>query len=65
MPAARMDKLIWIFIFGGMIAIGLGLAVARSDDTLGWLFMVAGAVLVLAGATLIWQRSRSRSRGGR
>jgi sulfite exporter TauE/SafE len=62
-----MDKLIWICIFGGMIAVGLGLAIARSDDTLGWLFMAAGVVLVVVGATMVWlrSRSRSRSRGGR
>jgi sulfite exporter TauE/SafE len=60
-----MDKLIWIFIFGGMIAAGIGVSVLRSDDTLGWLFIAAGVLLVAVGAAMIWLRSRSRARGAR
>jgi sulfite exporter TauE/SafE len=65
MPVARMDKLIWILIFGGMIAAGIGVSVARSDDTLGWFFIAAGLLLVAVGAVMIWLRSRSRARGMR
>ncbi len=61
MLTERADKLIWIFMFAGLAGLGLGVSVARSDDMLGWVFMIGGVVLMLAGATLLWRRSRARS----
>ena len=60
MSIARVDQLVWVLIFGGMIVFGLGLSVGHSDDTLGWGFMVFGALLVVAGAVLVWVRSRMK-----
>ena len=55
---ARVNSWVWALIYGGMAVFGLGLAVGSSDDTLSWGFIGFGAVLVLAGVTLIWVRSR-------
>ena len=55
---ARVNSYIWALIYGGMAVFGLGLSVGSSDDTLSWGFIGFGAVLVLAGVTLIWVRSR-------
>jgi hypothetical protein len=58
MRAARVDVLVWVLIFGGLLVAGLGLAVQRADDVLGWVIVVVGAVLAAAGAVLVWVRSR-------
>jgi protein-S-isoprenylcysteine O-methyltransferase Ste14 len=59
MSILRMDQLIWVFIFVGLFVGGLGLSIARSDDTLGWSIGGAGALLFVAGAAMLWARSRS------
>jgi hypothetical protein len=61
MLTERADKLIWIFMFAGLAGLGLGASVARSDGMLGWVFMIGGVVLMVAGATLLWRRARERS----
>jgi hypothetical protein len=61
MLTARVDKLIWISLFAGLVGLGLGVSVARSDGTLGWVFMAGGVVLMVVGTTLLWRRSRERS----
>jgi len=55
---ARLDALIWVLIFGGLLTFVLGLAVARSDATLGWIIGSVGGVLALTGGVLIVVRSR-------
>ena len=62
MSTERAEKFIWPLLFAGLFVGGLGFAVARSDDTLGWVFNLIGVVLMLAGATLLWLRSRARSK---
>jgi predicted membrane channel-forming protein YqfA (hemolysin III family) len=61
MLTERADKLLWIFLFVGLAGLGLGVSVARSDGMLGWAFMLGGGVLMLAGAAILWRRSRARS----
>ena len=61
MLTERADKLIWVFLFAGLAGLGLGISVARSDGTLGWVFMLGGGVLMVAGAAILWRRSRTRS----
>ena len=36
MKATTIDKLIWIFLYGGLLGVGLGLSISRSDAALGW-----------------------------
>jgi len=64
MSAAAVEKLIWVLVYGGLLLVGLGIAVRRSEATLGLGMIVFGAVDALIGAVLIWVRSRMKSGGG-
>lgn len=59
-PHARLEKWIWILIYGGLFLITLGIATGRIDDTLGWLIGVPGAIAAVVGAVLIYMRSRMK-----
>ena len=54
----RVQAAIWPLIYGGMALAALGLALQRERAGLGWAFIVAGGCAVLAGAVLVWVRSR-------
>ena len=60
MKAARIEAWVWVLVYAGLAAFGVGLAVQRSDDSVGWSIAVGGALLVVAGALLVWIRSRMR-----
>jgi uncharacterized membrane protein HdeD (DUF308 family) len=55
---ARLDKLIWTFIFGGLLGVVLGLSVGQSDPELGPVFVLVGLLFVAFGASLIYLRAR-------
>ena len=55
---ARLHNIIWTLIFGGLLTLVLGLFVEKTDDTVGWLMVVAGAVASAVGCVLIYVRSR-------
>ena len=54
---ARLHKIIWTLIFGGLITIILGIFVQRAGDAMGWMMVVAGGVLTAIGMVLIYVRS--------
>ncbi len=54
---ARLHKIIWTLIFGGLLVLILGIFVGRVDDIVGWLMIAAGGVLVVIGVVLIYVRS--------
>lgn len=54
---ARLHKIIWALIFGGLLTIVLGIFVGKSDDATGWITVAAGCVLTAIGAVLIYVRS--------
>jgi hypothetical protein len=58
---ARLQSLIWVLIYGGLLTLVLGLSVRRSDDTLGWSMIAAGAVVAAIGFALIYVRSRMKT----
>jgi len=58
MRAATLDKLIWVFIYGGLLALCLGLFVRRDIASLGVGIMIGGAVVAALGVVLVWVRSR-------
>lgn len=58
---ARLQQLIWILIYGGLLTLVLGLSVQRMDDALGWSMVVAGSVVAAIGVVLIYVRSRLTS----
>ena len=58
LTAARLDALVWSFIYGGLIAAGIGIALTRSGESYGAAVIVAGALLAVIGGFLVWVRSR-------
>ena len=54
---ARLHKLIWTLIFGGLLTIILGIFVGKADDAIGAIMVVTGGVLTVIGAILIYVRS--------
>ena len=39
---ARLHKIIWTLIFGGLLTLVLGIFVAKTDDAIGWMMIAAG-----------------------
>ncbi len=58
MKPAAVEKLVWVLIYGGLLAVCFGVFVARSEAALGWSISVVGAVVAAVGFALIWVRSR-------
>ena len=58
MKTARIETWVWILVYVGLIVLGLGLSVRRSDASFGAVVAMIGGLLVAAGALLIWIRSR-------
>ena len=58
---ARLHKIIWTLIFGGLLVVILGIFVGKTDDVIGWSMAAAGGVLTAVGAVLIYVRSTMTS----
>jgi uncharacterized membrane protein HdeD (DUF308 family) len=56
----RVQRWAWILIYGGLLALVLGLFLPRheGDGDLATTFQLGGLAVALAGAVLIWVRSR-------
>jgi len=58
----HVEALIWVLIYGGLLAVILGVFLMKqglSDaELLGWILLVKGGVAVVIGALMIWIRSR-------
>ncbi len=54
----RLQNLIWILIYGGLLTLVLGVFTERIDDNLGWGMVVAGGIAALIGLVLIFVRAR-------
>ena len=59
--ATRIDTWIWIFVYGGLVVLGVGLTIQRGDDAFGGIIAAAGALLIAVGALLVWIRSRIKT----
>ena len=58
-PPRRLDTLIWVLIYGGLLAVGLGVALRAQRRALRrGRRRSPAAVLVAVGVVLIWVRSR-------
>ena len=57
----RLQTWVWVFVYGGILVIGIGLTAWRNDSTTGAVVTVIGAVLLGIGALLVWIRSRLRT----
>ena len=53
-----LDKLIWICIYGGLLALCLGLFVQGQDAVFGGVLIGGGAVVTAVGVYLVWLRSQ-------
>jgi hypothetical protein len=58
LDAAHLDALVWTFVFGGFLVVGLGISLQRGGAPYGWAVAVVGAFLVGAGVVFLWLRSR-------
>ncbi len=54
----RLQSLIWLLIYGGLLTLVLGLAVGRSDGILGHSLVVGGGIVAALGVVLIFVRAR-------
>jgi hypothetical protein len=60
MSNAALHKLSWALIYGGLLALVLGLSIQKADDALGWPMVLGGALVAGVGALLIVVRSRRK-----
>ena len=56
----RMERLIWVLIYGGLLGVVIGHFVSKTDEDLAQVMAAAGLLAVVAGAVLIYVRSRLR-----
>ena len=59
--AGKLDGWVWVCIYLGMLLLGVGLAVARTDSALGWSIATAATLLIALGIVLVWARSRIKT----
>jgi len=57
---ARLERLIWVFIYSGLLCLVLGVAIRDARAGTGVAMMVLGGVVAAAGVVLIFVRSRLR-----
>jgi hypothetical protein len=62
---ARLEALIWVLIYGGLLTLVWGLSVQQMDEGSGWALVVGGAIVAALGFFLIYVRSRIRDDAGR
>ena len=62
MTTKRVEAWVWLLVYAGMILIGLGVSVQRTDATLGWFITAPGITLTLIGIVLIVVRSRMKDK---
>ena len=58
MSNARLDKLVWLLIYSGLLLAIVGLWVRAAAPAVGTALAVAGALDAATGAGLLWWRSR-------
>ena len=60
MKPATVETLVWVLMYGGLLGVGLGLALQHTEPAFGWALVVAGSVLAIVGVVLIYVRSRMK-----
>jgi len=58
MKAKKIETLVWLLIYSGLLIAALGLFLRASEPIAGLVLIVAGLVDAAAGVLLIWLRSR-------
>jgi hypothetical protein len=59
--ASKVQAWVWILIYAGLIRLGLGLSVQRSDAALGWGLVMVGLAGIAIGGVLVWVRTRMKN----
>ena len=54
----RIQLLIWVAIYGGLLSIVLATFVGRNDEPVAWWMTAFGGVFVAVGVVLVYVRSR-------
>ena len=57
----RLERLVWVFIYGGLIALVLGYFVGGTDTETAVYLHTGGLIGVAIGVILIYVRSRLRA----
>jgi hypothetical protein len=57
---SRVERWIWILLYGGLLALSFGLVVEDRDFALGWSLVTGGGAAAAAGLFLIYVRSRMK-----
>ena len=60
MNTQRVEVWVWVLVYLGLVLIGEGMSVQRSDELLGWAVTAIGITLDALGVVLIWVRSRAK-----
>ena len=60
MNTQRIEGWVWILVYLGLVLIGIGMSVQRSDEVLGWIVTAIGITIDALGVVLIWVRSRAK-----
>ena len=55
-----VERLAWIFLYGGLLVLVLGVFVTREARVTGTALEIAGSLAAAAGVALIWIRSRMK-----
>ena len=58
LSAARVGILIWVFIYGGLFVLAIGLALREVHGLLAGSVSIGGLAALAVGIALIWYRSR-------
>ena len=56
----RLETLVWVLIYGGLLALVVGMFMSRNQEGSGFEMMVGGAIVAVFGAGLVYVRSRLR-----
>ena len=62
MKTKKVEKWVWILIYGGLLVMGLGIAMERHGGDLGHLLVVGGIAAAAGGVALIFVRSRMKDK---
>ncbi|WPB59257.1 hypothetical protein [Xylophilus sp. GOD-11R] len=57
---ARIERLVWVLIYGGLLCLILGIAIRDARAGSGIAMMVLGGIVAAVGVVLIFVRARLR-----
>ena len=57
-PVAKVEVLIWVLIYGGLLVLAVGLALREVHGLLAGTVSLIGGLVAAVGVVLIWIRSR-------